>query len=291
MQPSYEIKPEVRWGDWYNEGWYMFASQWQTWVLHSLVSLLILGVPLIILYALMIVPIIAAGSNPNPELPPSFFIVLLLIYGWAIIGGSIISAGTWYTAVKQLRGEKISVGDMFGGLSFVPRMLGATLLLGILSIIGVMLCILPGLAVIGLFIFTFPLMIERNLGVIEAMQTSFGLTKKNLLMFALFGFVTYLVGSMGAYACYIGLLATYPLMFCIFTIAYRDSFGVRGAARFSAQASGPQQVAAPGYYPPPPSMSVPPPPVQNVTAVCPRCGFQNIDNVRFCIRCGTPLQG
>jgi hypothetical protein len=87
------------------------------------------------------------------------------------------------------------------------------------------------------------------------MQTSYELAKRNWLMFTLFAFVVQLLASLGAYACYIGILATLPLMFTIAAVAYRDCFGTEGAGYFSpntpAMPSDYGQPFQPGYNQPP----------------------------------------
>ena len=70
-------------------------------------------------------------------------------------------------------------------------------------------------------------------------------------MFLLFGLVVYLLGSAGSFACYVGMLASWPIMHLITAASYRDKFGVAGAQHLAA--------AVP---PPPPVYGTPvPPPV------------------------------
>jgi uncharacterized membrane protein len=59
-------------------------------------------------------------------------------------------------------------------------------------------------------------------------------------MLTAFAFVVGLIAGAGAILCYVGMLASYPLLFLITSVAYRDVFGVAGA-------SNPQT-----YSPPPP---------------------------------------
>jgi uncharacterized paraquat-inducible protein A len=120
------------------------------------------------------------------------------------------------------------------------------------------------------------------MGVFEAMRASRDLTQRKLLMFVLFAFLVQLIVSAGTYACYVGLLATWPLMFTITAVAYRDCFGVEGARSF-AQVPSPKQ---PGYGPAPVPDS---PPVEQQSMVCPNCQASLPAAAQFCFRCGTNL--
>jgi hypothetical protein len=102
------------------------------------------------------------------------------------------------------------------------------------------------------------------------------------VMFTLFAIVVSLIASAGSYACYVGLLATYPLMFTMTAVAYRDCFGVEGALSFRETAASP-----PGGYAPAPSFNAQPP--QEQTRACPTCHTSLPANAQFCYNCGTNL--
>jgi uncharacterized membrane protein len=161
---------------------------------------------------------------------------------------------------------------------FVPVVV-AQLCIGALTMVGALFCIIPAFIVAGLFYFTIPLIIHRNLGVMEAMRTSIELTKQNILMFTLFALVVGIISQVGSYACYVGLLATFPLQFTIGVVAYRDCFGVAGARTFQPPPANPAAYAAP---PPgwPPS-AVPPQPV-----LCRSCQTPMPPGAQFCPKCG-----
>ena len=74
--------------------------------------------------------------------------------------------------------------------------------------------------------FTIPLIIERRIGIGEAISASYDATKSNWFMFVLFVLVLGILASLGAFACYVGMVVSYPLYFTMTAIAYRDVFGV-----------------------------------------------------------------
>ncbi|SRR6266571_6442100 len=277
---------QVRFGDWISEGWKMFTEQWKGWVTISLgffvVVILPIGAFVVGWYALFITSVMAQQPSRGrpPEMPAAAFlllyagmfalIIVLLPLTVFLIGGA------YRAAFKQLRGGRVEFRDLFSARDCYWRLLGATLIHSVLVFIGAMVCIIPAFIVAGLLFFTAPLIVERDLGVFEAMRVSRDVTQRNLLMFTLFAFVVQFLASVGSYACYVGLLVTWPLMFTITAIAYRDCFGVEGARSF-AQPSPTQQQ---GYGAPPTQPSV----------VCPNCQASLPPTAQYCFRCGASVR-
>lgn len=233
----------VRW-EWIGEGWNLFTQRWAAWVVHMLVFVLIILIPVIPIYVMIIAGSMAASSMERPEAPSALmFLLMLIIFPLVLALSAFLLAGTYKSAMKQLRGEPFSVGDLFSGGDCFLRVLGVVFLVAILGSIGAMLCIIPAFIVQGLCFFAIPLVVERGMGPVAAIQASIEATKKDWLMFTAFAFVVGLIAGAGAILCYVGLLASYPLLFTITSVAYRDVFGVAGA-------NNPQS-----YTPPPPPSS------------------------------------
>jgi uncharacterized paraquat-inducible protein A len=278
-------KVEVQWGPWISEGWHMFAEQWGVWVVHMLVFFLAATIPAIPFYAVIFITI--AASQENPQATGALILPLVLVFMLALmLLTAFLFGGTYRTALKQLRGEPISLGDLFSGWDCFGRMLGGLLLVTLLSFAGTLLCFFPAFIVAGLVFFTFPLIVDRGMGPLEAVQASVDVTRGDWLMFTCFAFVVQLIAGVGAFACYVGLLASYPLFFTISVIAYRDCFNVQGARRFGPATPPSQQ---PSYGDAPPGYTPPPPPSFGTTA-CPQCQATVSANASFCPRCGQLLR-
>jgi hypothetical protein len=274
--------PTVKWGEWIGEGWQMFAEQWQQWVLLMLVFIVLIAVPVVPLYLFIIGAQLATVNEPSAEPPTAIFLLMPLIYIVILGGSSFLMAGCYRAAFKQLRGGTIAVSDLFSGGDVFWKVLGGFLLVAILSMIAAVFCILPALVVAGLFAYTQPLIIEGRLGVIDAMKASFDRTKGSWFMFTLFVLVVSLLAQIGSVACGVGLLATFPLLFTIQTVAYRDLFGVSGARHFLDRPVPPPSAysatfSQPGATPP--------------SGHCPRCGANIVPTAKFCNICGSSLQG
>lgn len=285
---------EVRLGDWISEGWNMFTQQWKGWLTLSagffagviMPMLAFLGVMYVGMFATMMAqqqhPRSASPAIPIATLLGFYFglfvmIIVLLPLTVFLIGGA------YRAAFKQLRGGRVEFRDLFSARDCYWRLLGATIVHGLLIFIAAIFCIIPAFIVAGLLFFTVPLIVERNLSIADAIRASRELTQRRLLMFILFAFLVQLIASAGSYLCYVGLLATWPLMFTITAVAYRDCFGVEGAQSF-AQAPAPQQA---GYGPPPTATSSPV--VDEPGTVCPNCQASLPPTAQFCFRCGTSI--
>jgi hypothetical protein len=289
MQP--QNAPRVRW-EWISEAWDLFTKQWSTWVLMILVLyLVVLAVylPFIGIFAVM-APTLPQGD----EIPtaPVFPVALLALY--PVIYLALLSAIAWMlgglyqAAFKQLRGEQIAVGDLFSGGRYFGRMLGAVLLIAIAASVGGIFCLIPGLIVYGLTMLTYPMIVEGDKGTIDAISASVEVTKRDWVMFTLFAVAVYLLASLGAVACGVGVLATMPLLPLSHAVAYRDLVGMRGA-QSSAQFIPPPpdyRTSMPSYTsaPPPQSWAEPAP------TACPHCGATLTRAAKFCNQCGNALR-
>lgn len=284
--------PNVRW-EWIGEGWQMFVEKWQVWVVQMLIVGVIFAIPVVPFYLMMLSLQMQVATNPNqpPEFSPLLLPLGLGIGLLSILGGAFFFSGFYKTAFKQLRGEQITVGDLFSGGDVFLRVIGAFFAIGFFTMLGAMLCFFPALVVPGLLYFTLPLIIERNMGVGEALRTSYEATKANWFMFALFAIVASLIAGLGQFACGVGLVVTYPLQFTIAAVAFRDVFGVPGARSFSGgnQPQYPSNYAPQSFPPPPPQFNEPVQPQEPTTLICTNCGTMITRQARFCSKCGSPI--
>ena len=248
-----------------------------------------IGAFILVMYAMIFATMSVPSPRGAPPQMPVMTILFLYLGMFALIIvlmplSVFVMGGAYRAAFKQLRGGRVEFRDLFSARDCYWRLLGATLIHFALAALGAVLCVIPAFIVAGLFFFTLPLIVERNLGVFEAMRASRDVTQPNLLMFTLFAFVVQLIASAGSYACYVGLLASWPLLFTITAVAYRDCFGVSGARSFLQPA--PSQQA--GYGAPPVVYPAPPPPAERML-VCENCQTSLPATAQFCPRCGTNI--
>ena len=288
-----ETPATVRWGEWIGEGWQMFADRWQVWVGQMLIVFLAFALSVVPLFLMMVGAMLRTSQTGQPpELPAMFFPFALAMALAGTLGGAFLWAGLYRTAFKQLRGEPISVRDLFSGGDIFLPVAGAFIVINILTVLGFSLCIFPAFVVVGMLHFAIPLIVERRLSIGEAISASYNATKSNWLTFVVFVFVLGWLAGVGGAVCGIGLVASYPLYFTITTIAYRDVFGVARARSFLKQQPSSTTYAgmawAPGAVLPPPQFVTSQEPERTLT-ICANCGTAISRAAHFCNKCGNPL--
>jgi hypothetical protein len=241
-------------------------------------------------------PAPAPGVPPSPPpMPPMFAAgnigkILVLELGVGLIFAvysAFLYGGMFRMAVRQLRGLPPTYRDIFAGGPLFGRMLGAMFLLGFGAYGLEAICVGPGYAMLflhanpmaaviaivlgfllvfclwpvltGLLLPAFALMAD-GVPVIPALRRSVRAMKGNWLGAAGFVLVLGLLVYASELPCFLGLLATVPMIFLICALAYRDMAGMTGIPPPPAPGYLP---AAPGVWPPPPGQSPygqPPPP-------------------------------
>src|SRR5215468_9193919 len=123
--------PKVRLGDWISEGWNMFSAQWKVWVVNALILFCVTFVPIVIVSFLFAVlaPLAAGGAGLSAV---AVFLVFFVI-GLSMLASAYLSAGMYRCAFMQLRGEKISTGDLFSGGDKLGKMIVASVLVAFFS--------------------------------------------------------------------------------------------------------------------------------------------------------------
>ena len=79
-----------------------------------------------------------------------------------------------------------------------------------------------------LFTFTYPLIVDRRLGGIDAVKTSAQAALANFWPLLGLLLLTSLLGFCGALLCYVGAFLVFPVTFSAMSIAYEQVFGIQG---------------------------------------------------------------
>lgn len=152
--------------------------------------------------------------------------VPVMIIGQLIqfVVSQFLMGGLYRMAINQVRKGTIDFGDLFSAADVLPTLLGAAILTAIATTVGFLFCIIPGLLIASLLIFTTPLIVDKKMGAIDAMRTSIDVLKPQMWMALAFALVVGLIAIAGAMLCGIGMLITVPLAFLSLAILYRDFF-------------------------------------------------------------------
>ena len=255
-------RADVRW-EWISEGWEMYSKQMGNWLLISLVVFLISMIPVIPIY-IFVFAAMGLGSHSDPQDIAQILqrggvgiIAKLMITFVTAVLTAFAYSGYYNVVIKQLRGAQISIADFFDGMKYFIPTFGVTALVGAITFIGNLACCLGSLfqlLILGLLMFAYPLIVDRGMGTIDALKTSFDFTKQNAFMFILFGIVIHLIGGVGVIFCCIGVIFTTPILLNTVGCAYRDCFMVQNTNNPDAYSPPPPPDYG-GYEPPPPPPS------------------------------------
>lgn len=203
-----------------SEAFNIVKERWQPFVMAGLVAGLTVAVLMGIFFVIMLGIGVLGGDRPVTGL--LLFPIILLTYLVIFMVTGIFQAGMYNMALRAVRGETVEVADLFFAIKAPMPFLLAGLLVGLGTVIGCVFCYIPGVIFAGLSKFTMLYMIDQKMAPVDALKASIQTLKENWLMATLFFIVASLVGSLGTYACYIGIFFTMPIMFVAITLCYRD---------------------------------------------------------------------
>lgn len=259
----------------FGEGWRLFTEQAGTWVLAGLVAGIVIAVFYFVVIALLFGSFLASAHAQTPAYPampgsyggPGVSPLASMFSFGALAGGlllmvfiQIVMAGLMRMAVNQVKGEAIGIGDMFSALDVAPAVVGVAIMVGIITMIGSYLCVIPGLIAGGLLMLALPLVVDHRAGAVEAVGLSFSTLKSEWLMAAVFYLVLTVIYVIGAILCGLGLLVTLPVAMLSIAVVYRDNFlGTVPAQPTMSYPAPPAGAAGPVAPTPAPAAPAPPP--------------------------------
>lgn len=207
---------EVKIGEYFSRGWEIFKAKAPLFILFTFVLVLIQVVISVLPFPL------GARSEDGPGGG-----ILNLAFN---IVAPALSAGYYFVAFQLARGRSAVFNDFFQGFNkFLPIFLTA-LVSTILTAIGFVLLILPGIYLAIAYLFAQPLVIDKNADFWQAMETSRKLITKKWFSFLGLMLLIFLLNLAGAMLLGVGLFVTLPLSMCIITAAYEDIVGLNSVA-------------------------------------------------------------
>ncbi len=198
------------------------ANFWPVIGVSTLILFLIGGFGQII--GLFTRPVISAMINQHQFSAGGIFLVVLLNI-LATPVNMVLTAGLLKYFLMLIRGEPATVGDAFSG--FGP-MIGQLFLLGLvmnlLILVGLVLCVIPGIFLQVAWLFSVPLVIDRRMNFWDAMELSRKMVCKHWFIVFAFLIVYGLVVMAGVIACCVGILVTIPIGLGAWMYAYETIF-------------------------------------------------------------------
>jgi uncharacterized membrane protein len=140
-----------------------------------------------------------------------------------VIAGAIGAA--YFAGLLDIAdGRPVSIGSFFRPRNILAVVI-ASLLIGILTSVGLLLCIVPGVIVTIFAWFTNVGIVDRGLSPIDGIRASFDMVKRNFGQVLLFWLTSTAITLVGALLCGVGLLVAAPVAYLLQVYAYRRLSG------------------------------------------------------------------
>ena len=148
------------------------------------------------------------------------------ILGWIV--GFVLMGGLDYMLIRRIRGEAVQIGDVFAGfnMAFLDLTM-AGLVKWLLTTLGLILCILPGIYLAVGYVFALPLVVDKQMDFWTAMEVSRRVVHEHWWSVFALVIVLALVAFAGFLLCGVGELITIPVASAALMYAYEDLFGTQ----------------------------------------------------------------
>src|SRR4051812_40829793 len=200
------------------EAWGLYRRYWGTWSLTMLAALVATSLGQGV--AWLFTEAVSAGMLGGlfaPGLPLLGSLLGMMIAGF-FVGGMV------HMAVRQIRGRRPHVRDLFQVTDDWFDVALGSILFGVPFAVGCSLFVVPGLIVGGLCLFMFPLIVDAHLPATGAMIRSYHAARPQWLAASAVHLATLAAAGSGFLLAGIGLLFTGPLYALSLAVLYRDVF-------------------------------------------------------------------
>lgn len=195
---------------------------------------------------------VAARISPSRWITEGWNLFLKDIGNFALIGifstlflsvlpfiwGPVCAAMVFAAFRFNERGH-VSLGDYFEGYRFFLPAFLAGLLITLLTLLGLILLIIPGLIVFSLYLFTFSYICHSDQDFWQAMGSSRRLASQDYFGFTMFALALILINFLGMLFFYVGLVFTLPVSACAVALAFRELHGLPAAPPLEAAPPAP----------------------------------------------------
>ena len=134
--------------------------------------------------------------------------------------------GLFMLGIKRAAGQPVNAFMLFNYFPKTLPLFLTYLLMLLLIVIGFALLVIPGIYLIIAYALALPLLVDKNLGIWESLETSRKSITSCWFRFFGFGIIGLVIVVISAIPLGIGLIWTLPWLYAAMGIIYRDVFGV-----------------------------------------------------------------
>jgi uncharacterized membrane protein len=196
-------------------GWTKFRASPST----LLVPTLVIGVVVVVI-AVVIRLIIVNGMTNSDSGMGKVLLAAAIASAITSLVTQVLTAGLYKGGLSVTDGQSFSLGNLFEGWDKM-QVVVAAIIIGILTLIGTILCYVPALLVGYFTQFTLLFIIDKNMTATEAIGASFRLCAHNLGPTILWYLLAIVCIVVGAIVCLVGLLVAVPVVLVGLAYTYR----------------------------------------------------------------------
>lgn len=156
--------------------------------------------------AYFVVAGVGVGARVGIGMATSQVAGLVVQFLWSLVVVTPLAAGLAYAYLEGVRGTEPGTDELLAGFQHVVPLVAASILVGIAVSIGFILLILPGIYLGVRLIFTMLLVVDRDMGALEAMKASWGHTSGEVLDLFLLGLASVVILVGGTLLLVVGLV-------------------------------------------------------------------------------------
>lgn len=195
-------------------GWRKFWANPGSWLLIALLFIVIQG----------LIEAVTGGLSSGGDLSNSYSSSRIIGSLVSAVVGWILQAQLVKGALSESAGRKASVAEFFK-FENVGAVIVASIIVGVLSTIGFLLLVIPGLIVVFLSMFVYQFLQDEDLDGVAAVKASFSLVSKNFGKLIGLALLLIVINLVGLCLVGIGLLVTLPITAIATTYAYKTLQG------------------------------------------------------------------
>lgn len=211
-----------------NPNWEIGAVLSEAWALSNGFKATFWGGFLIYMGVAIVVGIVMGLISVGVAMVSSEATVVVAVLGQVIqlVITAPLMAGLFMLGIKRAAGQPVNAFMLFNYFPKTLPLFLAYLLMILLVIIGFVLLVIPGIYLTLAYALALPLLVDKNLGIWESLETSRkGITRCWFRFFG-FGIIGLIIVMISAIPLGIGLIWTLPWLYAGMGIIYRDVFGV-----------------------------------------------------------------
>jgi uncharacterized membrane protein len=175
--------------------------------------------------------LLAIGPRGNIDeilFNPAFWVLWLLLILVPNTIYFVLGAGFSSMCMRRLRGQPVSIANLFDGFKHFFSLGAAGILTVLLKGSGFLLFIVPGIFAVGVLAFVPMVMMDQRCGALEGIRISYTALRRDWFMMAVLACVCYILAMAGMCLCLVGVIFTAPIYYFTLAIHYHAYFPPQG---------------------------------------------------------------